>query len=69
MTGSTYRRDYFAGDKKCIFCGAGANNVHLLNTKAEVKGGVECFYYRCGECRQYFVEYWINGELKTVLAS
>jgi hypothetical protein len=35
----------------------------------ELKGGVEGFYYRCGECKQYFVEYWINGELKTVLAS
>jgi hypothetical protein len=69
MTDSTYRRDYFVGDKKCIFCGAGANNVHLLNAKAELKGGVEGFYYRCGECKQYFVEYWINGELKTVLAS
>ena len=69
MTDSTYRKDYFAGDKKCIFCGAGADNVHLLNTKGEIKGGVEGFYYRCGECKQYFVEYWISGELKTVLAS
>ncbi|MDH3774450.1 MAG: hypothetical protein WBG51_03690 [Syntrophobacteria bacterium] len=69
MTDSTYRRDYLTGDKKCIFCGAGAGNVRLLNTKGEIKGGVEGFYYRCVECKQYFVEYWINGELKTVLAS
>ncbi|PNV85885.1 MAG: hypothetical protein C0610_09495 [Desulfobacteraceae bacterium] len=69
MTDSTYRRDYLTGDKKCIFCGAGAGNVRLLNTKGEIKGGVEGFYYRCVACKQYFVEYWINGELKTVLAS
>jgi hypothetical protein len=69
MTDLTYRRDYLTGDKKCIFCGAGAGNVRLLNTKGEIKGGVEGFYYRCVECKQYFVEYWINGELKTVLAS
>lgn len=69
MTGSSFRRDYLAGDKKCIFCGASADNVHRLNRKGEPKGGVEGFYYRCGECKQYFVEYWINQKLKTVLAS
>ncbi|MBW2722693.1 MAG: hypothetical protein JRC67_10935 [Deltaproteobacteria bacterium] len=46
MTDPTYRRDYLTGDKKCIFCGAGADNVRLLNTKGELKGGVEGFYYR-----------------------
>ncbi len=69
MTYSTYRRDYLTGEKKCIFCGTGADNVRLLNTKGELKGGVEGFYYRCGECKRYFVEYWINGELKMVRAS
>ena len=69
MTDAIYARDYLTGGKKCIFCGAGADNVRLLNTKGEFKGGVEGFYYRCGACKQYFVEYWINGELKTVLAS
>jgi hypothetical protein len=60
---------HLAGDKKCIFCGAQGDSVQLLNTRAECKGGVESYYFRCGQCRQYFVEYWINGELKTVLAS
>jgi hypothetical protein len=69
MTSSTYRRDYFSGDKKCIFCGADEDNVRPLNARGELIGGVEGFYYQCGECKQYFVEYWINGGLKTVLAS
>jgi hypothetical protein len=58
-----------AGDKRCIFCGAQQDIVQLLNPRAEYRGGVESYYFRCGRCRQYFVEYWINGELKTVLAS
>jgi hypothetical protein len=58
-----------AGDKRCISCGAQGDSVRLLNPKAEYKGGVESYYFRCGRCRQYFVEYWINRELKTVLAS
>ena len=56
-------------DKKCISCGAQGGSVRLLNPKAEYKGGMEGYYFRCRRCRQYFVEYWINGELKTVLAS
>jgi hypothetical protein len=59
----------FAEDKKCISCGAQGENVQLLNPRAESRGGVECYYFRCGQCRQYFVEYWINGELKTVHGS
>jgi hypothetical protein len=30
---------------------------------------VESYYFRCGQCRQYFVEYWINGEFKKVHGS
>jgi len=58
-----------AGEKRCRSCGAPGDCVQLLNPRAEYKGGVESYYFRCGRCRQYFVEYWINGELKTVLAS
>jgi len=57
------------GDKRCIYCGTQGENVQLLNPRAEYRGGVESYYFRCGQCRQYFVEYWISGELKTVLAS
>jgi len=60
---------HLAGEKRCIFCGAQGDSVQLLNPRAECKGGVESYYFRCGQCRQYFVEYWINGALKTVLAS
>ena len=53
MSDSTYGRDDLTGDKKCIFCGATADNVRLLNRKGELKGGVEGFYYRCGESGRY----------------
>jgi hypothetical protein len=56
-------------NRRCIFCDAQEDSVQLLNPRAEYRGGVESYYFRCGQCRQYFVEYWINGELKTVLAS
>ncbi len=69
MTDYRYRKGYLAGEKRCILCGAGPDHLRLLNFKAESRGGVENFYYRCGECRQYFVEFLINGELKTVLAA
>jgi len=69
MTDYKHRKSYFTGDKCCIFCGTGKDHLHLLNPRAEFRGGVERFYYRCGECKRYFVEYWINGELKTVLGS
>jgi len=62
-------KSHLAGDKRCISCGAQGDSVHLLNQRAEYRGGVESYYFRCGHCRQYFVEYWINGELKKVLAS
>jgi hypothetical protein len=57
------------GEKRCIFCGSDQDCLHFLNTRPEFKGGVENFYYRCGGCRQYFVEHWINGELKMVRGS
>ena len=63
------KKSYLTGEKRCIFCGAAKDSLHLLNPRAESRGGVEGYYYRCGGCRQYFVEYWINGELKTVLGS
>ena len=62
-------KGHLPGNKRCIFCGAQGNSVQLLNPRAEYRGGVESYYFRCDQCRQYFVEYWINGELKTVLAS
>lgn len=69
MTGYKYKEGYLAGDKRCIYCGAHSDYLNLLNLKSESKGGVDSYYFRCGQCRRYFVEYWINGELKTVLAS
>jgi len=62
-------RGYVAGEKRCIFCGAGQDRLQKLNAEAEFRGGVESYYYRCGDCRQYFVEYWMSRELKTVLGS
>jgi len=62
-------KGYLAGNKRCIFCGTEEDSVQLLSPRAEYKGGVESYYFHCGQCGQYFVEYWINGELKTVLAS
>jgi hypothetical protein len=62
-------KGYLAGDKRCISCGAQGENVHLLNPTAEYRGGVESYYFRCDRCRQYFVEYWINGEFKKVHGS
>ncbi|UCG14244.1 MAG: hypothetical protein JSU72_07220 [Deltaproteobacteria bacterium] len=62
------RKGYLAGNKKCIHCGL-PDRLSLLNPTGECRGGVEGFYYRCGACNRYFVEYWINGKLKTVLAS
>jgi hypothetical protein len=64
MTKYGNRKGYMTGEKRCIFCGAGGDYPRLLNPKAEFKGGLECFYYRCGSCRRYFVEYWISGEFK-----
>lgn len=69
MNGYKGKEGYLAGDKRCIYCCAHSDYLHLLNPKSEVKGGVDSYYFRCGQCRRYFVEYWINGELKTVLAS
>jgi hypothetical protein len=69
MTDYRYRKDYSAGDRKCIFCGAGPDRLNPLNLRGEFRGGVENFYYRCAECKQYFTEYWISGELKTVLGA
>jgi hypothetical protein len=65
---NSYKSD-LAGEKRCISCGAQGDSVKLLNPRAEYKGGVESYYFRCGQCRQYFVEYWINGKFKIVLAS
>lgn len=62
-------KDCLAGEKSCIFCGAAQDRLQKLNTEAEFRGGVESYYYRCSDCKQYFVEYWINSEVKTVLGS
>lgn len=62
-------KSHLSGDKGCIFCGAPGDSVKLMHPRAEYKGGVASYYFRCDKCRQYFVEYWINGRLKTVLAS
>ena len=62
-------KGHLAGDKRCISCGAQGDSVQLLNPRAEYKGGVESYYFRCDQCRQYFVEYWINGEFKKVQGS
>jgi len=69
MTEYKYRKGYLAGDKRCVLCGADTDHLRLLNPKGEFQGGVERFYYRCGRCKQYFVEYWLNGELKTLFGS
>ena len=69
MAGHKYKEGYLDEDKKCMYCGAPSDYLHLLNPKSEPKGGVDSYYFRCGQCRRYFVEYWINGELKTVMAS
>ena len=58
-----------AGEKKCFMCGADSHCLDSLNARGEFKGGVERFYYRCAVCKQYFVEIWINGAIKTVLGS
>ena len=55
-----------AEEKKCFYCGAGPNHIRLLNPKGEFRGGVLNFSYRCDECKQYFKEYWINEEIKTL---
>lgn len=61
-----YRKKRPAEEKKCFCCGAGPDHLRLLNPKGEFRGGVVNYSYRCDECKQYFKEYWINGELKTL---
>ena len=56
-------------NKKCIHCVAGPDYLALLNPGGESRGGVEGFYYRCGQCRRYLVEYRIGGEVKMVRGS
>ncbi len=56
-------------EQKCLSCGAGPDSLRLLNPKGEERGGVRNFSYRCGKCKQYFKEYWINGKLKMVGAA
>ncbi len=53
-------------EKTCLTCGAGPDSLYLLNPRGEERGGVVNFSYRCGECKQYFRKYWINGKLKMV---
>ncbi|MFC1488350.1 hypothetical protein ACFL6B_00735 [Thermodesulfobacteriota bacterium] len=53
-----------AEEKKCLSCGAGQDGLHLLNPEGEFRGGVLNYSFRCGKCKQYFKEYWINGKLK-----
>jgi len=69
MTNYKYRKGYLTGDKHCISCGADEDSLRLLNPKGEYRGGVERIYYRCAECKDYLMECWINGKLKTVFAS
>ena len=69
MTDYKYRKGYLAGDKRCLSCGAAEGSLRLLNPKGEYRGGVERIYYRCAECKDYLMECWINGNLKTVFGS
>jgi hypothetical protein len=69
MTHHKYGKGYLRGDKHCLSCGGGKDSLQPLNPKGEHRGGVERIYYRCAECKAYLMECWINGKLKTVLAS
>jgi hypothetical protein len=69
MTNYEYRKGYLAGDKHCLSCGAEKDSLRLLNPKGEYRGGVERIYYRCSVCKDYLMECWINGKLKTVFGS
>jgi hypothetical protein len=69
VTNNSRTRDDLAGEKSCIYCGAGQDRLQKLNSEAEFRGGVASYYYRCSECKQYFVEYWVSREVKTVLGS
>lgn len=55
---------YSEEEKKCLSCGAGQNHLRLLNPKGEERGGVVNYSFRCGKCKAYFKEYWINGKLR-----
>ena len=55
-----------AEEKMCCNCNAGPDCLRLLNPKGEFRGGVVNYSYRCDECKQYFKEYWMSGELKMV---
>ena len=66
MTGSVARKGYLSGPEKCIHCGASSEHLHLLNPRAEYRGGVENYYYRCGACKRYLVECCLNKGVKMV---
>jgi len=53
-------------NKKCFHCGAGLDHLALLNPRGESRGGVDGFYFRCDQCKRYFVEYRIGGKVKMV---
>jgi hypothetical protein len=53
---------YCEEEKKCLSCGAGQKHLRLLNPKGEERGGVINFSFRCGKCKAYLKEYWINGK-------